>query len=118
MTVAEVEQQTLTQKRMAAIILENSAEDVKAHEAKVAAAEAAAAAAAAEASNANGDAMDESDDESEEREKREELERVREIARAKAMKLSASNTGGPMKIRTDYVPKRKLSNHIFFVNMI
>lgn len=103
---------TLAQKRMAAMIMENTAEDVEAHRARQAAAEAEAAAAVGN-TGVGGDedaVMEESDDEgvdAEERKKREEDERRREIERAKALQVSSMNPAGPMKIRTDYVPKRK-----------
>ncbi|PBK96654.1 hypothetical protein ARMGADRAFT_1163059 [Armillaria gallica] len=109
MSVQEVESMTLAQKRMAAMIMENTVDDVEAHRARQAAAEAEAAAAVGNAGIGGGDddaAMEESDDEgeAEERKRREEEQRLREIERAKAMQAS-SNTAGPMKIRTDYVPK-------------
>ncbi|EEB99126.1 hypothetical protein MPER_01251, partial [Moniliophthora perniciosa FA553] len=111
MSVQDVENMTLAQKRMAAMIMENTAEDVEAHRAKQAAAEAEAAAAVGNAgiAAANDDtAMEESDDEGqemEERARREEEERLKEIERAKALQANSVNAGGPMKIRTDYVPK-------------
>ncbi len=110
MSVQEVESMTLAQKRMAAMIMENTVDDVEAHRARQAAAEAEAAAAVGNAGMGGGDddaAMEESDDEgeAEERKRREEEQRLREIERAKVMQAS-SNTAGPMKIRTDYVPKR------------
>ncbi len=112
MTVQEVENMTLAQKRMAAMVMENTVEDVEAHRARQAAAEAEAAAAVGNAGVGGGQqdaAMEESDDESEqERKKREEEERQREIERAKALQASSMKNVGPMKIRTDYVPKREL----------
>ncbi|KAG7092258.1 hypothetical protein E1B28_008622 [Marasmius oreades] len=114
MSVQEVENMTLAQKRMAAMIMENTAEDVEAHRAKQAAAEAEAAAAVGNAGMAIDDvAMEESDDEGEEMEERarkNEEERQREIERAKALQASSTNAGGPMKIRTDYVPKLGAKN--------
>ncbi|KAF5386756.1 hypothetical protein D9615_001817 [Tricholomella constricta] len=110
MSVQEVENMTLAQKRMAAMIMENTAEDVEAHRARQAAAEAEAAAAVGGAGIGGDDdaAMEESDEETEDvqrKQKREEEERAREIARAQALQASSVNTAGPMKIRTDYVPK-------------
>ncbi|KAG5645012.1 hypothetical protein DXG03_007289 [Asterophora parasitica] len=109
MSVQEVENMTLAQKRMAAMIMENTVEDVEAHRARQAAAEAEAAAAVGGVGAGDEDAnMEESEDEGEElqsRQRREEEERAREIARAQAMQASSVNTAGPMKIRTDYVPK-------------
>ncbi|KAF8633734.1 hypothetical protein AX17_004390 [Amanita inopinata Kibby_2008] len=116
MSVQEVENMTLAQKRMAAMIMENTVEEVEAHRARQAAAEAEAAVAVGSAGpGANGPAsmgaeddaeMEESEDEGDvadaSRRQREEEERLKEIARAQALQV---NTTGPMKIRTDYVPK-------------
>ncbi|KAJ7632416.1 Pre-mRNA splicing factor PRP21 like protein-domain-containing protein [Roridomyces roridus] len=112
MSVQEVENMTLAQKRMAAMIMENTADDIEAHRAKQAAAEAEAAAAVGGVGMGDGDAnMEESDDEdAEERQKREEEERQKEIERAKALQASSVNTAGPMKIRTNYVPKLGAKN--------
>ncbi|KAF8892613.1 Pre-mRNA splicing factor PRP21 like protein-domain-containing protein [Infundibulicybe gibba] len=115
MSVQEVENMTLAQKRMAAMIMENTADDVEAHRARQAAAEAEAAAAVGTVGVGNDDdaAMEESDEEgesSQEKKKREEEERAREIARAQALQASSVNTAGPMKIRTDYVPKLNAKN--------
>lgn len=113
MSVQEVENMTLAQKRMAAMIMETTAEDVEAHRARQAAAEAEAAAAVGGAGvpiNAGTDdaAMDESDDEdkeSQERRRREDEERQKELERARAIQANSLEAGAPMKIRTDYVPK-------------
>jgi len=116
MSVQEVENMTLAQKRMAAMIMENTVEDVEAHRARQAAAEAEAAAAVGGVGIGGDDdaAMEESDDEEDTQAKlqREEEERTREIAHAQALQASAVNTAGPMKIRTDYVPKRKRLENI------
>ena len=110
MSVQEVENMTLAQKRMAAMIMENTVEDIEAHRAKQAAAEAEAAAAVGGAGIGGEDnaAMEESDDEEDRAAKKREDEeaRQREYARAQAIQASSVNTAGPMKIRTDYVPKR------------
>ena len=100
---------TLAQKRMAAMIMEDTSEDVEALRAQQAAAEAEAAAAVGGAGVADGDdaAMEQSDDEDEGAKTREAEERARELERARVIQASSVNTGGPMKIRTDYVPKRK-----------
>ncbi|KAK7023713.1 Pre-mRNA splicing factor PRP21 like protein-domain-containing protein [Favolaschia claudopus] len=116
MSVQEVENMTLAQKRMAAMIMENTVDDIEAHKAKQAAAEAEAAAAVGGVGMGAGDAdanMEESDDEeaAEERKKRETEEREREIERAKALQASSVNTAGPMKIRTNYVPKLGAKNN-------
>ncbi|KAE9406457.1 hypothetical protein BT96DRAFT_915412 [Gymnopus androsaceus JB14] len=107
MSVQEVETMTLAQKRMAAMIMENTAEDVEIHRAKQAAAEAEAAAAVGTAGIAGDDAaMEESDDEDDDERKRREQEEEKEIERARAIQASSFNAAaGPMKIRTDYVPK-------------
>ncbi|KAK7466901.1 SF3a splicing factor complex subunit [Stygiomarasmius scandens] len=107
MSLQEVENMTLAQKRMAAMIMENTAEDIEAHRAKQAAAEAEAAAAVGNAGGTNKDdetAMEESDDEddADERNRLAEQERQKEAERARAL---ASNATGPMKIKNDYVAK-------------
>ena len=111
MSVQEVENMTLAQKRMAAMIMETTAEDVEAHRARQAAAEAEAAAAVGGAGADQEDTVmeesDDEDDEAKERRRKEEEERQREIERAKAIQASSLDVGGPMKIRTDYVPKRE-----------
>ena len=113
MSVQEVENMTLAQKRMAAMIMETTAEDVEAHRQRQAAAEAEAAAAVGSAGVSNGNdetAMEESDDEDQdvaERKRREDEERAREIERARAIQASSMEAGAPMKIRTGYVPNRK-----------
>ena len=111
MSVQEVENMTLAQKRMAAMVMETTAEDVEAHRARQAAAEAEAAAAVSSAGGAGAEAdddvmMEESDDEDEsERKRKEEEEKRKEVERAKAVQASSLEAGAPMKIRTDYVPK-------------
>ncbi|TFK90936.1 hypothetical protein K466DRAFT_660419 [Polyporus arcularius HHB13444] len=109
MSVQEVESMTLAQKRMAAMIMETTAEDVEAHRARQAAAEAEAAAAVGGAGGDQEDTVmeesDDEDDEAKDRRRKEEEERQREIERARAIQASSLDVGGPMKIRTDYVPK-------------
>jgi splicing factor 3A subunit 1 len=110
MSVQEVESMTLAQKRMAAMIMETTAEEVEAVRARQAAAEAEATAAVGGAGVDVEDdaAMEESDDEDREvqdRKRKEEEERQRELERARAIQASSLEGGGPMKIRTDYVPK-------------
>jgi len=125
MSVQEVENMTLGQKRMAAMVMETTAEDVEAHQARWAAAEAAAAISSgggASAEAADDDVMmEESDDEDaeSERKRKEEEEKRKEVERAKAVQASSLEAGAPMKIRTDYVPKCKCffpwgrtSNHV------
>ncbi|KAM5539086.1 hypothetical protein V8D89_007309 [Ganoderma adspersum] len=105
MSVQEVENMTLAQKRMAAMIMETTVEDIEAHRARQAAADAEAAAAAREDDDAVMEESDDEDDETKERRRRDEEERQMEIERAKAIQASSLDVGGPMKIRTDYVPK-------------
>ena len=116
MSVQEVENMTLTQKRMAAMIMEDTSGDVEALRAQQAAAEAAAAAGVGSAGVADEDAtMDQSDDEDDAaivRRKREQEEREKEIERARAIQANSVNASGPMKIRTDYVPKRGSLSYI------
>jgi len=117
MSVQEVENMTLAQKRMAAMVMETTVEDVEAHKARQAAAEAEAAAAVSSAGGgapaeaADDDVMmeesDEEDTEASERKKKDEEERQKELERAKAIQASSLEAGTPMKIRTDYVPKRE-----------
>ena len=107
MSLQEVENMTLAQKRMAAMVMETTVEDVEALRAKQAQE---AAEAALQAQQEDEAAMEESDDEDKEeneRRRREEEERQRELERARAIQASSLEAGGPMKIRTDYVPKRE-----------
>lgn len=113
MSVQEVESMTLAQKRMAAMVMETTVDDVEALRARQAAAEAEAAAAVGSAGgSAETDeaAMEESDDEADTdaRKQQEELERQKELERARALQASSTGASGSMKIRTDYVPKREL----------
>jgi splicing factor 3A subunit 1 len=114
MSVQDIENMTLMQKQSIADVMESTVEDVEAHRAKLAAAEAQAAAAASsvtpepglDAPKASSDvAMSPVDEDEEEQKRKEELERVKEMQRAQALQSSSINVAGPMKIRTDYVPK-------------
>ncbi|CAA7267643.1 unnamed protein product [Cyclocybe aegerita] len=109
MSVQEVENMTLAQKRMAAMIMETTADEVEAHRARQAAAEAEAAAAVGGVGTGGDEdaTMEQSDDEEDlaAKKKKEEEEKQRAIAHAQALQASATNPAGPMKIRTDYVPK-------------
>jgi Pre-mRNA splicing factor PRP21 like protein len=114
MSVQEVENMTLAQKRMAAMVMETTAEDVEAHRARQAAAEAEAATAVSTVGGAAAEVadddvmMEESDDEdteASERKMKEEEETQKEVERAKAIQASSLEAGAPTKIRTDYVPK-------------
>lgn len=104
MSVQEVENMTLAQKRMAAMVMETTAEDVEAHRARQAAAEAEAAAAVGRIGGTSGDedaAMEQSDDETEDVRQQEQgvVQRIETIP-------AVPETTGNIKIRTDYVPKR------------
>lgn len=108
MSVQEVENMTLAQKRMAAMVMETTAEDVEIHRAKQAQADADAAAAASAAAAIEDAEMDQSDDEdavAAARTKRIDEARQKAIATAQAIQANATGQAGPMKIRTDYVPK-------------
>lgn len=113
MSAQEVENMTLAQKRMTAMVMESTAEDVEAHKARQAAAEAEAAAIAGGVGVSNApqeDAeMEQSDDEeiTAARKKKVEEDLQKAIATAQAIKANAMNPAGPAKIRTDYVPKCK-----------
>ena len=104
MSVQEVENMTLAQKRMAAMVMETTAEDVEAHRARQAAAEAEAAAAVGRVGGAVGDedaAMEQSDDEAENARQQEQgvVQRTETIP-------ANPETIGNIKIRNDYVPRR------------
>jgi len=108
-----VENMTLAQKRMMAMVMVSTAEDVGAHRARQAAAEAETAgiAGGVGVSNASEEdvEMDQSDDEevlaATKKKVEEDLQTA--IATAQAIKANAMNPGGPAKIRTDYVSRRK-----------
>jgi splicing factor 3A subunit 1 len=110
MSKTEVESMTLAQKRMAAMIMEDAEEDIAAHNARQAAAEFEASKAVTSANGINGrrDVMEE-DDEFRVMRLKEEEERERELARARAVQASSMDASGPMKIKTDYTPKREHS---------
>jgi len=104
MSVQEVENMTLAQKRMAAMVMETTAEDVEAHRARQAAAEAEAAAAVGRVGGTVEDedaAMEQSDDEVEHARQHEQGV----IQRTETIPANPETTGN-IKIRTDYVPKR------------
>ena len=114
MNVQEVENMTLAQKHMAAMIMENTVDDFEAHRARQAAAEAEAAAAVGRAGIGGDDAeMEQSHDEEDAAARQRKVEEDRQRAIAQAMQASTFNPSGPMKIRTDYVPK--CVSHYFFV---
>ena len=107
MTILEMEELTEKQKRMAAMITEDTAPEVEAHKASQAAADAAAAAEhafnAATAKRTRADMDDISDDE----EQKEALakQEAEQLSKAKELQARFVESGAPMKIRTDYVPK-------------
>ena len=100
MSVQEVENMTLAQKRMAAMVMETTAEDVEAHRARQAAAEAEAAAAVGRVGDEDA-AMEQSDDEAED--SGQQVQGV--VQRTETIPANPETTGN-IKIRTDYVPKR------------
>jgi splicing factor 3A subunit 1 len=124
MTVADVESMTLSQKRMAAMITENTAPEVEAHKASQAAAEAAAAAAqhsldeAVAAANDGGEMDMDSGDEDSAAKAEEAREQEEALARARDLQQRSTELGAPMKIRKDYVPKSELPlvHHSLFRN--
>ena len=104
MSVQEVENMTLAQKRMAAMVMETTAEDVEAHRARQAAAEAEAAAAVGRVGGTVGDedeVMEQSDDEAKDARQQEQgaIHRTETIP-------AIPEAIGNIKIRNDYVPKR------------
>ena len=104
MSVQEVENMTLAQKRMAAMVMETTAEDVEAHRARQAAAEAEAAAAVGRVGSVGGDEdamMEQSDDEAEDT-----GQQVQGVVQKTETLPANPETTGNIKIRTDYVPKR------------
>ena len=103
MSVQEVENMTLAQKRMAAMVMETTAEDVEAHRARQAAAEAEAAAAVGRVGGAVGDedaAMEQSDDEADAGRQEQGV-----VHRTETIPANPEAIGN-IKIRSDYVPKR------------
>ncbi|KAF8969799.1 Pre-mRNA splicing factor PRP21 like protein-domain-containing protein [Flammula alnicola] len=103
MSVQEVENMTLAQKRMAAMIMETQPTTSK----RIAEAAAAVGGAGNGAeSDAEMEQSDEEEDAADKKKEDEERQRQRAIAHAQALQASAMNPAGPMKIRTDYVPKR------------
>jgi len=104
MSIAEMENMTLAQKRMAAMINESTAADVEAAQA----AQAQAAAAGAKAQNGDEDDVEmeeESDDEDNAAKRKEAEEKERELEKAREIQARSLEHGAPMKIRKDYVPK-------------
>jgi len=112
-TVAELEAMMLNEKRMTAMISEQTAPDVEAHKAAQAAADAEAAAlAAAKATEDEKDVeMDVDSDEDEGEDVMATIAKAKEeaqLAHARELQARSTEHGAPMKIRNDYVPKRKL----------
>ena len=101
MSIAEVENMTLAQKRMAAQIMEATAPDVEAYRAANVQMEEVE---DTDMNNTGGVSSTVEDEELRERKRKEAEEREREEIRAREMQNSASV---PMKIRKDYVPKRQ-----------
>lgn len=104
MSVQEVENMTLAQKRMAAMVMETTAEDVEAHRARQAAAEAEAATAVGRVGGIGGDedtVMEQSDNEVEDA-----MQQVQGVVHRTETLPTNPETAGNIKIRTDYIPKR------------
>lgn len=98
MSIAEVENMTLAQKKMASMIMEDTAPEVEALRAAQAAADIAE---DEEMANANEARAATTAAEEQRRKEAEEAERIRAA--------QAANTALPMKVRKDYVPKSKQS---------
>ncbi|KAL5490470.1 PRP21 [Sanghuangporus weigelae] len=105
MTVNEIISRTLAQKKMAAMVMEDTVDEVEAVRARQAAEQEAAQANGATEADGTMDVSDDEDEELKERKRREDEERQKEIERARAIQATSMNASGPMKIRTDYVPK-------------
>lgn len=101
MTMHDMIERTLAQKKMAAMINEDVVDEVEAVRARHAAEAESAAARESE------HRMDVSDDEEMDRNMAEEEERQRKLDEARAIQAQSMDAAGPMKIRTDYVPKRE-----------
>lgn len=99
MTIEQMEERTLAEKRMAAMIMEDAQPDLDALRAKE----------SADVARHEEAEMEQSDDEEaaeiRQRKKKEEEERANEEARARELQAKNLEHGGPMKIRKDYVPK-------------
>lgn len=107
MSSQEMISRTVAQKKMAAMIMEDAAEEVEAERARQLAADIAQENGVGE-EDANMAVSDE-EMEANERRKKEESERHLELERAKAVQATSmdATATGPMKIRTDYVPRRE-----------
>jgi len=99
MTIQQMEERTLAEKRMAAMIMEDAQPDLEALRAKE----------SADVARQEEAEMEQSDDEEaaeiRQRKKKDEEDRAREEARARELQAKNLEHGGPMKIRKDYVPK-------------
>ncbi|CAE6411549.1 unnamed protein product [Rhizoctonia solani] len=102
MSIAEVENMTLAQKRMAAQIMEATAPDVEAYRAANVQLEEELDPEAFGTNGLSATGTNADDEEMRERKRKEAEEREREEARAREMQ---NGTNAPMKIRKDYVPK-------------
>ncbi|KAF8333989.1 Pre-mRNA splicing factor PRP21 like protein-domain-containing protein [Cantharellus anzutake] len=107
MTILEMEELTEKQKRVAAMITEDTAPEVEAHKASQAAADAAAAASQSAVSSVNGvkNGMDAVDDDDEEQKQVLAMQEAEQLSKAKELQARSVESGAPMKIRTDYIPK-------------
>ena len=99
MTIQQMEERTLAEKRMAAMIMEDAQPDLEALRAKE----------FADMARHEEAEMEQSDDEEaaeiRQRKRKEEEERAIEEARARELQAKNLEHGGPMKIRKDYIPK-------------
>ncbi|CUA75009.1 Splicing factor 3A subunit 1 [Rhizoctonia solani] len=102
MSIAEVENMTLAQKRMAAQIMEATAPDVEAYRAANVQLEEELDPEAFGTNGLSATGTNADDEEMRERKRKEAEEREREEVRAREMQ---NGTNAPMKIRKDYVPK-------------
>lgn len=97
MSIAEVENMTLAQKKMAAMIMDDTAPEVEAIRA---------AQAAADAAGADEDVvMDEKDDAADETARADDDRRNKESEETERAKAVQALSAAPIKVRKDYVPK-------------
>lgn len=112
MTIQQMEERTLAEKRMAAMIMEDAQPELDALRARE----------SADVARNEEAEMEQSDDEEaaeiRQRKKKEEEERAREEARARELQAKNLEHGGPMKIRKDYVPKSKCHSSLWTTQRI
>jgi len=112
MTIEQMEERTLAEKRMAAMIMEDAQPDLDALRARE----------SADVAKHEEAEMEQSDDEEaaelRQRKKKEEEERAREEARARELQAKNLEHGGPMKIRKDYVPKSTCHSSLWMAQWV